>query len=106
MQIDSIEANSASKRKGVQWDEPTIAEHDKERGTRKKIAEPKTPFRPASNRDFISSAGSVGSVASDDSMNTGNNEHVLKLDDPRLVAALANNWDSGSESSHISKYTV
>lgn len=29
---------------GVTWDEPTIAEHDKERGTRTKISEPKTPF--------------------------------------------------------------
>ena len=26
------------------WDEPTIAEHDKERGTRQKIDEPDTPF--------------------------------------------------------------
>jgi len=104
MQTDQTEANAASKRKGVQWDEPTIAEHDKERGTRKKIAEPKTPFRPT-NRDFLSSAGSVGSVASDDSMNTG--EHMLKLNDPRLAAAFAinNSWDSGSETeSHISTY--
>lgn len=29
---------------GVTWDEPTIAEHDKERGTRTKITEPKTPY--------------------------------------------------------------
>eukprot|EP00448_Togula_jolla_P040295 CAMPEP_0170630894 /NCGR_PEP_ID=MMETSP0224-20130122/34286_1 /TAXON_ID=285029 /ORGANISM="Togula jolla, Strain CCCM 725" /LENGTH=211 /DNA_ID=CAMNT_0010959067 /DNA_START=82 /DNA_END=717 /DNA_ORIENTATION=- len=28
----------------VQWDEETIAEHDKERGTRQKIDEPPTPF--------------------------------------------------------------
>mmetsp|Transcript_27425 Transcript_27425/g.69164 ORF Transcript_27425/g.69164 Transcript_27425/m.69164 type:complete len:192 (-) Transcript_27425:212-787(-) len=28
----------------VKWDEWTIAEHDKERGTRQKIDEPKTPF--------------------------------------------------------------
>merc|ERR1712113_283869 len=27
-----------------QWDEETIAEHDKERGTRQKIDEPPTPF--------------------------------------------------------------
>ena len=29
---------------GIAWDEPTIAEHDKERGTRMKIDEPDTPF--------------------------------------------------------------
>ena len=28
----------------IQWDEETIKEHDKERGTRMKIDEPKTPF--------------------------------------------------------------
>jgi hypothetical protein len=31
---------------GIVWDEPTIAEHDKERGTRTKINEPNTPYRP------------------------------------------------------------
>lgn len=29
---------------GITWDEPTIAEHDKMRGTRTKITEPKTPY--------------------------------------------------------------
>lgn len=29
---------------GIKWDEPTIAEHDKMRGTRTKITEPKTPY--------------------------------------------------------------
>ena len=28
----------------IRWDEETIAEHDKERGTRQKIDEPNTPF--------------------------------------------------------------
>jgi len=36
-------ASSGSTRR-VQWDEGTIAEHDKERGTRMKIDEPKTPY--------------------------------------------------------------
>ncbi|CEM37449.1 unnamed protein product [Vitrella brassicaformis CCMP3155] len=31
-------------RKGISWDEVTIAEHDKERGTRMKIEEPDTPY--------------------------------------------------------------
>lgn len=34
--------------KGVRWDEEVIKEHDKERGTRQRIDEPKTPF----NRSF------------------------------------------------------
>jgi len=33
---------------GIQWDEPTIAEHDKDRGTRMKIEEPDTPFNHSS----------------------------------------------------------
>eukprot|EP00948_MAST-09A_sp_MAST-9A-sp1_P002138 g2138.t1 len=36
--------NSKEKGRGVTWDEETIAEHNKERGTRMKIEEPKTPF--------------------------------------------------------------
>ncbi len=82
-------------KRGIQWDEPTIAEHDKERGSRKKIAEPKTPYRPPRG---LSSAGSVGSVASDDSMAATPPEGLLALDDPRVHAALAGHWDSGSES--------
>ncbi len=113
---------SGQKRKGIKWDEVTIAEHDKERGTRKKILEPKTPYRPP--RD-VNSAGSVGSVTNDDSMNTGGgggggmeSEEVrspssvrstssftqesggLRMEDARLLhAALHASWDSeGSES--------
>lgn len=35
----------AKRERVIQWDEETIAEHDKERGTRQKIDEPSTPFR-------------------------------------------------------------
>ena len=35
---------SGESRSILKWDEETIAEHDKERGTRMKIAEPNTPF--------------------------------------------------------------
>ena len=31
-------------RKGIKWDEDGISEHDKTRGTRMKITEPKTPY--------------------------------------------------------------
>lgn len=38
---------------GVSWDEANLAEHDKERGTRRKIDEPKTPWAqsPVSSED-------------------------------------------------------
>ena len=39
----------------VVWDEAVIAEHDRERGTRQKIAEPKTPFRGPSPSSAMSS---------------------------------------------------
>jgi len=45
--------------KKVKWDEEAIQEHDKQRGTRTKIEEPKTPFRYASESesDFDESYG-------------------------------------------------
>ena len=60
----------------IQWDEETIAEHDKERGTRQKIDEPPTPYNydqgqdPEDPTEFvntdidISSSSGVVSVAS------------------------------------------
>ena len=32
------------RKKHITWDEKTIAEHDKERGTRMVVNEPKTPY--------------------------------------------------------------
>ncbi|CAD7928435.1 unnamed protein product [Amoebophrya sp. A120] len=41
----------------VKWDEHTIAEHDKDRGTRMKIDEPKTPYHaPPQGRSSSSSS--------------------------------------------------
>lgn len=38
-------------RRGIKWDEATIAEHDTERGTRMKITEAKTPYNYYSESD-------------------------------------------------------
>ena len=35
---------SSNQQKAIKWDEETIAEHDKERGTRQKIEEVDTPY--------------------------------------------------------------
>lgn len=45
-QVESASASSIAgmPKKGVKWDEETIAEHDLHRGTRQKIEEPKTPW--------------------------------------------------------------
>ena len=76
----------------VVFDEAVIAEHDKDRGTRRKISEPKTPYRAPM------SAGSVGSAASDDSMSG-------PVSADRLAAALGSGWDEsdGDEGSCVSK---
>lgn len=37
------------KSRGIKWDENTLAEHDKERGTRMRIQEPKTPYEARRN---------------------------------------------------------
>ncbi len=76
----------------VVFDEAVIAEHDKDRGTRRKISEPKTPYRAPM------SAGSVGSAASDDSM-------AGPVSADRLAAALGGGWDEsdGDEGSCVAE---
>ncbi|GIX64275.1 protein phosphatase inhibitor 2 [Babesia caballi] len=44
-------ASKSPRKKGITWDEKTISEHDKERGTRTKIAEVSTPFCYMSDAD-------------------------------------------------------
>ncbi|KAJ1422742.1 hypothetical protein B484DRAFT_420834 [Ochromonadaceae sp. CCMP2298] len=54
MQSESNTAQSSdicAKKQKIQWDEETIAEHDKERGSRQKIDEAPTPFRYGSESD-------------------------------------------------------
>jgi len=81
---------AAQPTRGVTWNEGVIAEHDKERGTRRKILEPKTPFRPSTH--LAGSAASVCSVASED--DTTMNE----VPPDQLAAALQSALDGGSES--------
>jgi len=73
----------------VTWNEGVIAEHDKERGTRRKIMEPKTPYRPAGRE--LGSGASVCSVTSED--DTAINEIPAE----HLAAALQSALDAGSE---------
>lgn len=44
--------DSHKKVTGIHWDEPTLAEHDKDRGTRMKIDEPKTPYHHEQDSEF------------------------------------------------------
>ena len=49
----------------IKWDEETIAEHDKERGTRQKIEEPDTPYERGETIDIGEAAdGAIGYVHS------------------------------------------
>jgi Protein phosphatase inhibitor 2 (IPP-2) len=76
-----VVSRSGSSRKGLSWDEEVIAEHDKLRGTRTKITEPKTPFRASSpTRD----------------MDTSNVEAFsLENADPRLHSAISTHTHPG-----------
>uniref|UniRef100_A0A0G4F9G3 Protein phosphatase inhibitor 2 n=1 Tax=Chromera velia CCMP2878 TaxID=1169474 RepID=A0A0G4F9G3_9ALVE len=64
---------------GVKFDEAVIAEHDKERGTRQKIIEPKTPFHYASEdgQDQEASSSNGGAVCPKDLANKLN-DHAKK----------------------------
>jgi len=44
-------AGKRHKKRHIKWDEETIQEHDKERGTRMKIEEPKTPYAYMSDEE-------------------------------------------------------
>lgn len=85
----SFRADGTADSARIRWDEATIAEHDKERGSRRKILEPKTPYRPPSE---MSSGASVCSTHSDDMQPDAATEG-------KLQAALNNSgaWESGSE---------
>ena len=53
----------------ISWDEPTIAEHDKLRGTRQKIYEPSTPYHYGSGESSTGSdCESAGMVRYGDGM--------------------------------------
>lgn len=92
----------------VQWDEVTIAEHDKDRGTRMKISEPKTPFRPSHTDGGPAASHSPASMASEDSAfgrpgsagsaGTGGGDGV-SLSDPRVASTLARGWGDGGGAS-------
>ncbi|XP_049852633.1 protein phosphatase inhibitor 2-like [Schistocerca gregaria] len=83
------------KRKGIShitWDEDTIREHDKDRGTRQKIDEPKTPYTEGysseednhSQKDDITSSSSYRSPG-----------HLDQQELARQMAILKDQQDSG-----------
>lgn len=55
---------AAKIRLSIQWDEETIEEHNKERGTRQKIDEAPTPYRYSSESDMSEGEGSEKSFES------------------------------------------
>ena len=92
----------------ISWNEGVIAEHDKERGTRRKILEPKTPYRAPSaaapaaaagggggggggppSREYGSAASVCSVVSEEDGMN--------QVPPDQLAAALQSAWDAASE---------
>ena len=68
----------------ITWDEETIAEHDKERGTRQKIDEPPTPyhyFDEEGNEIMTSQSGSTFSVSSSTTTATVFDKQTFKSED-------------------------
>ena len=81
----SYNKKSMSRRK-IQWDEVTIAEHDKERGTRQKIDEPPTPYAYDSE------------IIMDDNSNEvlGENDTIFDVKDGRLPRNNSDEMMAGS----------
>ncbi|CAM6054548.1 unnamed protein product [Sphagnum tenellum] len=59
-------------KRSVGWDEDTIALHDKERGTRMKIEEPKTPFHYSFDGEVEEGGGYIAATISE------SNFHVVR----------------------------
>eukprot|EP00395_MALV-II_sp_L67-2_P000231 gene231-382_t len=65
-------AGSKSERPRIQWDEEAIAEHDKTRGTRMVIDEPKTPYcGPAQEGDLLSDGDNSAPTSQRNSVTEG-----------------------------------
>jgi len=103
MSAPIIPSLPVGQKRGIAWDEPTISEHDLLRGTRTKITEPKTPYRPmltsgqqqpigpftsASSADPVTSSKRVNR-AKDFGMATDGIGGILAVNDPRVMSALA-----------------
>lgn len=80
----------------IQWDEDTIAEHDKERGTRQKIDEPPTPYRYNSSSDK-SDSGESGCEGDDSFHSAGDSSEKMP---PGSVASTFSSPSSRSKMTH------
>jgi len=85
--------------KWSKWDEETIAEHDKERGTRQKIDEPPTPYRYSESSDSDRGSESEwekGSPIADPSASLGMAAELISppyhVSGPTL--SVADNWEA------------
>eukprot|EP01138_Halocafeteria_seosinensis_P001243 gb/GECG01001273.1/.p1 GENE.gb/GECG01001273.1/~~gb/GECG01001273.1/.p1 ORF type:complete len:253 (+),score=53.54 gb/GECG01001273.1/:1-759(+) len=92
--------NERRKRKtrGIQWDENTLAEHDKERGTRMRIREPKTPFEGRRNSvdSMDSTDGNSCSDEWDHAIGVSGSEHDVAMGDWDALS----NGATNSEENH------
>ena len=75
----SVIDRKAAPKRVIQWDEATLAEHDKERGTRQKIDEPPTPFNFRQDRSDSceSEGGGGGGGGGREGGGGGSEEHFL-----------------------------
>mmetsp|Transcript_4854 Transcript_4854/g.9077 ORF Transcript_4854/g.9077 Transcript_4854/m.9077 type:complete len:97 (-) Transcript_4854:750-1040(-) len=78
---------AAQPRRGIKWDEATIAEHDTERGTRQKITEAKTPYNyyegsdeePAPEVDLYSVSEQLEAQAKKEEFERKRKEHYNEI---------------------------
>ena len=100
----SFNLKPMSEKRNVQWDEETIAEHDKERGTRQKIDEPPTPFHidddDYDDLDLYKNDHKFSSDEDDECKPIKSGDDIIielpsrvnKVQPPSITFSLADNW--------------
>lgn len=73
----------------IRWDEATIAEHDKERGTRMKIDEPPTPYRYVDDDAYCSEYSSNGISNLNMEDDNSANDEQLDVKNPQYMVCSA-----------------
>lgn len=99
----SYNAEGEKRQKLIQWDEVTIAEHDRERGSRQKIDEAPTPYRYLSESD-CESGGSDGEGLAKARANTSSGDAIIVPPPSNKGNTVSDSWEAISAKLYYEKH--